>query len=85
MLYINALELINLAIEHGVLEEKDGGVFVKRGEPKKGWHLSNKDSVAKELRIDKHGQEALITALKKLNVTFIPKDYGINEKINNEN
>ena len=68
MNYINALKLINTCIEHNLLHEENGGVFVYRKatpKSKEGWYLTDKDILAKELMKDKNGQETLISALKE--------------------
>lgn len=79
MKYINALELINLAIKNGIIKEKDEKVFVyRKGTEKKkaGWYLEEKDLVAKELMKDKNGQEIIISELKKRNINFVLTDYS---------
>lgn len=79
MIYINALELINVSVENNILKEKEGKIFVYRaGTPKSkaGWYLSEKDFVAKELMNNEKGQRLLISALKEKNVDFVPKDYS---------
>lgn len=78
MIYINALNLINLCVKNKLLIEKDGKIFIYRNatlENEEGWYLDEKDFVAKELMNDEKSQRILIDALKKKNVNFIPKDY----------
>lgn len=79
MIYINALELIDLCIEHSLLKEKNDKVFIYRAETpnsKEGWYLTDKDTVAKELMNDKAGQKTLINALKEKGVEFKPTNYS---------
>ena len=78
MKYINALELINLAVKNGMIKEKDGKIFIcRKGTEKKkaGWYLEEKDLVAKELMKDENGQEIIISELKKRNINFVLTDY----------
>ena len=79
MLYITALELINLAIENGVLMEQEGMIVVYRDASptsEEGWYLEDKDTLAKELKESKEGQEAIISALREKNIEFKPTDYS---------
>lgn len=78
MFYIHALELINLAIEHEILIEQDGGVVVYRDASetmKEGWYLEDKNTLAHELMESKEGQDIIISALKEKNVEFKPTKY----------
>lgn len=75
MIYINALELINACIENDILYEEKGYVFVLR-DVKEDLCPTDKDILAKELMNDEKGQQTLISALKKKNVEFTPKDYS---------
>ena len=73
MYYINALKLINLCVEHNILQEKDNKIFVYRNKGKnnkEGWYLEPKETLALELKEDKKGQETLICALKEKGVDF---------------
>lgn len=73
MYYINALKLINLCVEHNILQEKDNKIFVYRNKGKnnkEGWYLESKETLALELKEDKKGQETLICALKEKGVDF---------------
>lgn len=79
MIYINALELINLCVKNGILQERDGEIFTYRsGTPKskEGWYLTDKDLVAKEVMNDEDAQNQLIAALKEKNVEFTPTDFS---------
>ncbi|MBQ8997083.1 MAG: hypothetical protein IJ086_07390 [Clostridium sp.] len=63
-----ALEIINLAINYGILTEKDGKVFVYKNLGKNehiGWFLEDKENVAKNLTSDELTQKLLINALRK--------------------
>lgn len=73
MYYINALKLINLCVEHNILQEKDNKIFVYRNKSKdnkEGWYLEPKETLALELKEDKKGQETLICALNEKGVDF---------------
>lgn len=79
MIYINALELINVCVENEILQEVNGGVPVyRKATPthKEGWYLTDKDLLAKELMQDTTGQNILITELKRKGVEFTPTDYS---------
>lgn len=79
MLYINALELINVSIKNNLLDEIEGKIHIYRNgtsESEPGWYLEEKDIVAKELMNDKKGQKLIISLLKKRNVDFTPTDYS---------
>lgn len=81
MIYINALELINLCLREEILHEKDGMVCVYRSASAtspEGWCLEDKDILAKELMGDKEGQNALISALDKKGIKFMPTKYPMN-------
>lgn len=78
MKYIEALNLINLSIQFGILQERDEKVFVYRNKGKnspKGWFLESKDVVAQELMEDSSRQDILIKALSKQGFEF--KKYKI--------
>jgi len=80
MFYINALELINVSVKNNILEESEERILVYRestSKSKAGWHLTDKDTVAKELMNDEEGQKLLISALKEKNVDFIKTDYRL--------
>jgi len=77
MLYINALELIDLSIKNNLLKEENGKVFVYRKgtfKNKEGIYLCEKDAITKELMNDIVGQNTFISALEKID--FIPIDYS---------
>lgn len=79
MKYINALELINIALENNILTERDGGILVYREASHtncEGWYLTEKDILAKELMSSEEGQKVIISALKKKNVEYTPKEYS---------
>jgi len=78
MIYINALNLINLAIENEILEELEAKVpvYMAAGtNNKEGWYLIDKDNLSKELMNDKKGQESLILALNDKGVIYSEKSY----------
>lgn len=79
MMYIHALELIDLAIKKDLVTVKDNKVAVYRngaGDREEGWYLEEKESVAQELMKDEKGQEILFNALKEKGVEFNPTDYS---------
>lgn len=69
MIYIDALELINSCVENGILNEVKGNIAVYRNaspKNKAGWHLIERDILAKELMSDEYGQKMLVSALNKV-------------------
>ncbi|PLS19106.1 hypothetical protein CVD28_01480 [Bacillus sp. M6-12] len=79
MIYIQALELLNVAVKHDLVGERDGKVIVYRkgtSQSNEGFYLEEKDTVAKELMKDEKGQTTLIQALKEKGVDFVPTDYS---------
>lgn len=79
MLYINALELINISVKNNLLDEIKGKIvlYIKgTSKNKAGWYLIEKDTAAKELMNDKENQKLLISLLKEKDVDFIPTDYS---------
>lgn len=76
MFYIEALNLIDLCLEHGVLSETEGGIPVYRDRSEtspEGWYLESKPDLAQELMHDEDGIVALSLALqqKQVNVEGI--------------
>lgn len=80
MFYINAKNLVLLAVKHGVLQELHGMIPIYRnaGSPPElfpeGWYLEDIEDVAQDLMHDEDGQSALINALKEKGVEFQPVD-----------
>lgn len=73
MRYIDALNLINLAIKNNILKEEDGKVFVfrsARAENQAGWYLDDKSEIARELAKNVEGQKLLIDSLSGVGVEF---------------
>lgn len=85
MFYIDALNLINLAIENSILVEKDGGIFVyreKSANNEEGWYLDDKDIIIREVMQSKEAQDILISTLKEKDVEFVEIDKRLFNKIN---
>lgn len=80
MFYINAKNLLLLAVKHGVLQELHGMIPIYRaaGSPPElfpeGWYLENIEDVAQDLIHDEVGQKTLINALQEKGVEFQPID-----------
>lgn len=77
MIFINALKLVELAIENGILATKGNSVFVclkgsKSGKEK--WVLMDKHILAQQLMHDTKGQQLLIQALKERQIEFNPSN-----------
>jgi len=86
MIYINALELVNMAIKNDLLKVKEGKVFVykaKTTQNKEGWYLEDKNTIAQELMRSESGQSTIIEALKEKGLLFVPTDYSFLTKSNN--
>lgn len=73
MFYIDALNLINLCIEHGILTEHEGHVLIIH---ENGPVLWDKDLLAHELMQDFEGQDVLLSALEEKHIQFKPFDFG---------
>lgn len=72
MYYIDAINLLKLCVEHGVLrtnETKDI-IFVLR---ETGWDRVQTDVLARELMHDEEGQKTLIKALADKGIEFKPR------------
>lgn len=80
MFYINARNLLTLAVKHGVLQEVHGmiPIYHNTGNPPEvfpeGWYLEDIEDVAQDLMHDEEGQKALINALREKGVEFEPID-----------
>lgn len=80
MFYINAKNLVLLAVKHGVLQETHGLIPIYRdaGSPPEvypeGWYLEDIEEVIQDLMQDEEGQNALINALSEKGVEFVPID-----------
>ena len=71
MRFIDALNLIELCVEHEVLAEIDGGIAVYRNGTEtspEGWYLERKEDVAQELMHDPEGITLLTAKLEELGV-----------------
>lgn len=71
MKYIDCLNLINSAIDAGILRVQNGLVLVYCSAGKncpEGWYGYSKEDLAQKLMSDKEGQNVLITALNKCSV-----------------
>lgn len=94
MIYINALELINTCLDHGILKRYfnmdfyTGYVYVYKDagkESKEGWYLENKDTLAKELMDNEEACGLLIDALKEKGIYFKATDYSWMDDALNDN
>lgn len=75
MLYIHALQLIDLCVKYGLLKEEDGNLLVylnKTEQNEEGWFWMDKNLVAKQLMRDKEGQEVALQALNEKGVEYVP-------------
>lgn len=76
MYYINAKKLVDMAIEHGILQTKDGCILIYRNagtDPVKypeGWYLEDFELVYQEVTKNKNAQRLLIAALSRNGVVF---------------
>lgn len=83
MIYIEAKKLVDLAVQHHVLNTQDGGILVYRhagSDPAKspeGWYLEDPEDVYHEIMEDAEGQNALIAALKEKGIDFAEKQQKI--------
>ena len=83
MIYIEAKKLVDLAVQHHVLNTQDGGILVYRhagSDPAKspeGWYLEDPEDVYHEIMEDAEGQNALIAALKEKGIDFAEKQKKI--------
>ena len=75
MKYINALELVNLALENSILHERDGKVITyMQGENfKDGWYLVDKEYAIQSLMRSEEGQTLIINKLLEKGIEFKPK------------
>ena len=79
MLYFDCKELVEAAVEHGILqqEEKDGekyvAMYMGEGEQgAEGWYMVEKEDVIQMLMRDDEGINCLYDALKEKGVAFQP-------------
>ena len=83
MIYIEAKKLVDLAVQHHVLNTQDGGILVYRhagSDPAKspeGWYLEAPEDIYHEIMGDTEGQNALIAALKEKGIDFAEKQQKI--------
>ena len=73
MKYIKALELVNLALEHEILHEKDNLIPLYRTftDREDGWYLTPKEYVIQELMRSEEGQNVIMKALSEKGVDFV--------------
>ena len=79
MLYINAVELIECCLKHGVLQTDYGRIAVYRSagtNSPEGWYLEDKETVVREVMNDTEGQKVLIEALAQKGIMFKPTDFS---------
>ena len=83
IIYIEAKKLVDLAVQHHVLNTQDGGILVYRhagSDPAKspeGWYLEAPEDIYHEIIGDTEGQNALIDALKEKGIDFAEKQQKI--------
>lgn len=78
MFFINARNLLDLCVKHGILKtDKDGNILVYREASKdnpaqypEGWYAEHINDLAQDLMYDSAGQTLLINAPSKVGVTF---------------
>lgn len=75
MMYIKALELVNLALENEILHEKDGYIAIYRTftDREDGWYLTPKEHVIQNLMRSEHGQSLIIDKLSSKGIDFVPE------------
>ena len=73
MFFIDALNLINLCVEHNILHTEEGFVLIQH---ENGPVLWEKELLAQSLMRDFEGQDALLAELEKKNIPFEPFDFG---------
>ena len=76
MKYINALHLVNLALENSILHERDGRIitYMQGGEDfKDGWYLCDKEHTVQSLMRNEEGQTLIINKLLEKGIEFVPK------------
>lgn len=83
MIYIEAKKLVDLAVQHHVLNTQDGGILIYRyagSDPEQfpeGWYLEDPEDVYRDIREDTEGQDALIAALKEKGIDFAEEQQKI--------
>lgn len=81
MYYVDARRLVDLAVEHEILAEKDDCIPIYReagSDPEEfpeGWYLTPKEEVYHDIMYDETGQTALVNALKERGVEFSPAKF----------
>lgn len=83
MIYIEAKRLVDLGVQHHVLNTHDGGILVYRyagSDPEQfpeGWYLEDPEDIYHDIMDDEEGQSALIDALKEEGVDFAEEQQKI--------
>ena len=83
MIYIEAKKLVDLAVQHHVLNTQDGGILIYRyagSDPEQfpeGWYLEDPEDVYRDIIGDTEGQNALISALKEKGIDFAEEQQKI--------
>lgn len=83
MIYIEAKKLVDLAVQHHVLNTQDGGILIYRyagsdlEQFPEGWYLENPEDVYRDIMEDAEGQNALIAALKEKGIDFAEEQQKI--------
>lgn len=85
MIYIEAKKLVDLAVQHHVLNTQDGGILIYRyagSDPEQfpeGWYLEDPEDVYRDIIGDTEGQNALIAALKEKGIDFAEEQQKIHQ------
>ena len=83
MIFIEAKRLVDLGVQHHVLNTHDGGILVYRyagSDPEQfpeGWYLEYPEDIYHDIMDDEEGQSALIDALKEEGVVFAEEQQKI--------
>lgn len=83
--YIEAKKLVDLAVQHHVLNMQDGCIPVYRyagSDPEQfpeGWYLEEPEDVYRNIMEDTEGQNALIAALKEKGIDFAEEQQQIHQ------
>lgn len=71
--FIDALRIIDLCIEHGILATQDDHVIVVHESGDR--YLWPKDELARELMEDMDGQKVLLDEMEKRGIPYTPYDH----------
>lgn len=83
MIYIEAKKLVDLAVQHHVLNTQDGGILIYRyagsdlEQFPAGWYQEDPEDVYRDIMEDVEGQNAIIAALKEKGIDFAEEQQKI--------